>query len=64
MPNDAPLISALEAATLLGVSRRDVLRLIEQETLNAEKLPGRTGSYVLLRADVQALRDERAQATA
>lgn len=59
MPNDAPLISTREAAALLRLSRRDVIRLINQGDLSAEKLPGKTGSYVLQRGEVLQFRDRR-----
>lgn len=44
MPN---LVNTAEAASQLGISRRQVLRLAERGDLTpALKLPGRTGAYL------------------
>lgn len=49
----AELIGALEAAELLGVDRSWVLKLAREGALDATKLPGRTGSYVFTRAEIE-----------
>lgn len=46
------LISTLEAAKLLDKSVRTVHRMIRRGELEAIKLPGATGSYVLDRAQL------------
>jgi len=47
------VIGAREAAALLGVDRSWVLKLVREGALGATKLPGRTGSYVFTRAEVE-----------
>lgn len=44
-----------EAARILGLDVRTVHRMIKRGTLPAHKLPGRTGSYVINRTDVEAI---------
>lgn len=51
-----------EVASTLGLSRREVLRLVERDELTpAAKLPAATGSYLFDPADVEALTEERAR---
>ena len=47
------IINATEAAEILGISVRAVQHRIMRGTLPAQKLPGRTGAYVLNRNDVE-----------
>lgn len=51
------IINAAEAAEILGISIRAVQHRITRGTLAAQKLPGRTGAYVLDRADVQKAKE-------
>ena len=51
------LIGVTEAAAILGIKPRGVQHRITAGTLIAHKLPGKTGAYVLDRADVEAARD-------
>lgn len=51
-----------EVATTLGMSRREVLRLVERDELTpAAKLPAATGSYLFDADAVAALAAERAR---
>lgn len=61
MVND--LIGTTEAAEILGVTSRTVKRLalIGNDLPPAHKMPGDTGAYLFHRADVEALRDRRAE---
>ena len=53
-----------EAAEILGVDRTTVSRLVKRGDLEpAMKLPGKTGAYLLARADVERLRRERSSAS-
>jgi len=55
-----PPVTTAEAAELLGVHVRTVLRLIERGKLNARKLAGgRTMPYIIERRSVDALLAER-----
>ena len=47
------LVTVTEAATMLGVSRRTVIRRIAAGQIPARKLGAATSSYVLTRRDVQ-----------
>lgn len=59
------LVGANEAAEILCVASRTVRRLVGAgELATARKLPGRTGAYLFRRADVEALREQRAQGAA
>jgi len=61
-PKAEPLspVTTAEAAELLGVHVRTVLRLIERGRLRARKLPGgRTMPYIIDHASVDALLAER-----
>lgn len=49
-------ISSTEAAQRLGVSRRTVLNWLRDGRLDADKLPGRLGSYVIDADAVEQLR--------
>lgn len=49
----ADVIGAREAAHMLGVDRSWVVKLAREGVLAATKLPGRTGSYVFTRAEVE-----------
>jgi excisionase family DNA binding protein len=49
----ADVIGAREAAHMLGVDRSWVLKLAREGVLESTKLPGRTGSYVFIRAEVE-----------
>lgn len=54
------LIGAAEAAEILDLDRSMVTRLVASGDLPAaSKLPGRTGSYLFARADVEALAEAR-----
>ena len=55
MPN-LDLISAVEAAEILGVSRDTVLRWATTPRLDSVKLPGATGSRVFERGEVLRLK--------
>lgn len=55
-------VTAPEAAELLGCSVWSVYRLLASGSLSpTRKLPGKTGSYLIPRADVLALAAERAK---
>jgi hypothetical protein len=50
------LIGSVEAASLLGVDRSVITRLVQSGKLDrAHKLPGENGAALYLRADVEAL---------
>lgn len=58
-------ISVTEAAVILGLSVRSVQRKVQLGQLPAHKMTGRTGAYVLDRADVEVLlAGDAAEATA
>lgn len=58
-------ITAAEAADLLGVDRRSVVRFIDNGDLTAlDKLPGRTGAYLFNREDVERFAETRSKANA
>lgn len=52
-PNPPDWITTQEAATIIGISRRAVAAAIREGRLNAQKLPGRTGSYLLSITEVR-----------
>lgn len=55
-------ISTAEAAAELGITARQVLRLVEDGRLEAAvKLPGLRGAYVFDAAVVESLKAERAR---
>lgn len=58
---DTSLISASEAAWILNVHVKRVHRLIQRGTLDAHKLPGIRGAYVLSREQVLALAAEESR---
>ena len=60
MPADPDLITVAEAADLLNCHRSTIARYVAAGTLEATKLPGRTGAYLFDRAAVEALAAERA----
>lgn len=53
-------INVAEAAGILNLSVRAVQHRIAAGSLPAQKLPGRTGAYILARSDVERVRDELA----
>lgn len=54
MPNVGSALTAVEAATFLGVSRRSVLHAIKTGKLTSvRKLPGKTGPFLIDREDVE-----------
>lgn len=55
----ADYLSAAAAAKLLGVADVTVQRWAKAGRLAAQKLPGRTGAYVITRAEVDRVRAER-----
>ena len=59
------LIGSVEAARILGKSPRTVHRLVESGALTPVlTAPGGAGVFMFDRADVEALRDERAEVSA
>jgi excisionase family DNA binding protein len=64
MPRKPPdVVSNTEAARLLGISRQVLLRWITSGRVPATKLDGRTGAWVLHRAEVDRIRAKRNKAT-
>lgn len=57
MPSPDDLLTVEQAAEILSLSPRAVRHRALAGTIPATKLPGRTGSYVFRRADVEAVRD-------
>ena len=55
MSNELDLIGVAEAAQILNLSVRAVQHRIIRGDLLAQKMRGKTGAYVLNRADVEAL---------
>jgi predicted DNA-binding transcriptional regulator AlpA len=56
MSQSADLIGVTEAAALTGKSRATIKRLALSGALPvAKKMPGETGAYLFLKADVKAL---------
>ncbi|MFC0314518.1 helix-turn-helix domain-containing protein [Gordonia phosphorivorans] len=54
MPNVGNALTAVEAAELLGVSRRSVIHAIKSGKLaSVTKLPGKTGPFLLDREEVE-----------
>jgi excisionase family DNA binding protein len=50
------LVTSAEAAELLAVDRSVIVRYVQSGKLvPARKLPGRTGSYLFARSDIDAL---------
>lgn len=62
MQKHTDLISAAEAAQILHISVRAVQHRIAAGSLPAQKLPGKTGAYILNRAEVEAIAKSRASA--
>ncbi len=54
-------LNAREVAELFGVSHRTLMRMVKAGDLPAEKLPGRTGSYIFTEDDVAAALAKRGQ---
>ncbi|WP_280317241.1 helix-turn-helix domain-containing protein [Nocardia wallacei] len=59
MHKTSNVLSVVEAAERLGIGRRAVVDLIRTHQLPAEKLPGRTGAYVLTPDAVEEFRRNR-----
>ena len=59
--SDAPL-GVAEVAAILHKDRRQIIRMIRRGELAATKMPGHTGAYLIERAEVEALRDDRERA--
>ncbi len=57
---DDPLVSAAEAGRALGVTTVSVQRWVRDGLIAAEKMPGKTGAYVLRRSEVERVLAERA----
>lgn len=49
----ASVVTAAEAAVLLKISRRATTKAIVEGRIEAEKLPGRTGSYLIKLSEVR-----------
>ena len=63
VPNPDELVTTAEAADLLNVDRSIVIRHVQRgDLVPCQKLPGRTGAYLFVRADVQALAATRGAA--
>lgn len=60
MPKSDTPTGVAEAAAILGTDRRTVVRMIRRGTLTAHKMPGKTGAWLIERADLDALLTERA----
>ena len=68
MPTNQPaatddVVNVVEAATILGVSRRIVQRRILDGEITARKLPGRTGAYIIDRAELTRYQRDTAAAS-
>jgi excisionase family DNA binding protein len=57
------VLSTLEAAALLGLSKRTLHRRIAKGLIPATKLAGISGSYVISRAAVDKILADRASAS-
>ncbi|WP_368859019.1 helix-turn-helix domain-containing protein [Mycolicibacterium mageritense] len=55
-----PLVSVAEAGQILGVTTVTVQRWARDGSIAAEKMPGKTGAYVLRRSEVERVKSERA----
>lgn len=55
-----PLVSVAEAGRILGVTTVTVQRWARDGSIAAEKMPGKTGAYVLRRSEVERVKSERA----
>lgn len=55
-------ISTAEAADILGVSQRAIQEQARIGKLPCEQLPGRTGAYLLYRADIQKMAHDKQEA--
>jgi len=69
MPHDAsittsddPLVSSAEAGRILGVTPVTIQRWAREGSIAAEKLPGKTGAYVLRQSEIRRIAADRAQA--
>jgi hypothetical protein len=57
------LIGSTESCRILQIDKSTLSRLVTGGTIKpASKFPGRNGAYVFHRSDIEALRDERAEA--
>lgn len=52
------VLTVAEVAKLLGQPRRTVAEQVRLGAIPSEKLPGRTGAYLIERADVERLREQ------
>lgn len=60
MKNNSPLISAAEAAVLLGVNTRTVQRwIVRGDFTTVTKFPGLRAPYILSRDEVMSLADNK-----
>ncbi|AON97401.1 LamD-like [Gordonia phage Nyceirae] len=58
--SEDPPISTLEAARVLGVVPVTVQRWARQGVIAAEKMPGKTGAYIIRRSELERFRSARA----
>ena len=60
------VVNTLEACEMLGGVNRSTLKrwVDEGKVTPMRKLPGETGGYLFLRAEIERFRDEREQAKA
>jgi len=56
-PTEREWITASEAADILGVHPRTVVRRAENGMIRVTKNPGSTGAWMINRADVDAMKD-------
>lgn len=61
MTQPSALITSAEVGELLGVDRATVTRYAVEGTLRSQKLPGRTGSYLFDRTDVEQFVADRSR---
>jgi len=62
MPKD-DLLATVEAVALLGIDRSTLSRWVKDGRIApAHQLPGQTGAMLFRRSDVEALRDQLAEA--
>ena len=54
MPNNAPPLSAAQAATETGIPKRTILAAITRGEIKAQKLPGPRGAYIINRRSLGA----------
>lgn len=58
--DEDPLVSTSEAGQILGVTAVTIQRWAREGVIASQKMPGKTGAYVLRRSEVKRLADERA----